>query len=123
HLLDQLTHILRTGTRCRLVGHGAHPLDQPGFVQAAQRHQHQADGAVAADVVPGARVQRLVDYLAVDRVEYDDGVIGHTQRGRGVDPVPLPARFTQLGEYFAGVVAALAGQDHVQALEVVDAVG
>jgi hypothetical protein len=110
HLLDQFTHVLRAGTGGRLIGHGAHPLDQAGFEQTAQAHQHQADGAVAADVVLGARVQLLVDDLAVDRVEDDDRVILHAQAGSGVDPVTLPAGFAQLREDFAGVVAALAGQ-------------
>src|SRR5690606_25979354 len=123
HLLDQLTHVLRAGTGSRLVGHGAHPLDQTGLVQTAQGHQHQADGAVAADVVLGAGVQRLIDHLAVDRVQHDYRVIGHAQAGGRVDPVAVPAGFAQLGEDFVGVVAALAGQDHVEALELVDAVG
>ncbi|MCY1426578.1 hypothetical protein D9M71_424010 [compost metagenome] len=65
----------------------------------------------------------LVDDLAVDRVEDDDRVILHAQAGSGVDPVALPAGFAQLGEDFVGVVAALAGQDHVQGLQLVDAVG
>ncbi|MNQ82681.1 hypothetical protein D3C85_977370 [compost metagenome] len=123
HLLDQLAHVLRAGAASRLVGHGAHPLHQTGFEQAAEGHQHQADGAVAADVVLGARVELLVDDLAVDRVEDDDRVILHAQAGGGVDPVALPAGFAQLGEHLVGVVAALAGQDHVEALQLVDAVG
>src|SRR5207253_9609458 len=61
HLFDQFTHVLRAGTGGRLIRHGAHPLHQTGFEQTAQAHQHQADGAVAADVVPGARVELLID--------------------------------------------------------------
>ncbi|CAI8951007.1 hypothetical protein EMIT0215P_60197 [Pseudomonas serboccidentalis] len=122
HLLDQFTHVLRAGTGGRLIRHGAHPLDQTGFEQAAQAHQHQADGAVAADVVLGARVQLLVDDLAVDRIENDHRVIVHPQAGGRVDPVTLPAGFAQLREHFAGVVAALAGQDHVEGFQLFNAV-
>ncbi len=123
HLFDQLAHVLRAGAGRRLIGHGAHPLDQPCFEQAAQAHQHQADGAVAADVVLGAGVQLLVDDLAVDRVQDDHGIVLHAQARRGVDPVTLPAGLAQLGEDFAGVVAALAGQNHVEGLQLVNAVG
>ena len=37
--------------------------------------------------------------------------------GRGVDPVAVPAGGAQLGEHLAGVVAALAGDDDVAALQ------
>src|SRR5690606_33359090 len=40
-----------------------------------------------------------------------------------VDPVALPAGLTQLGIDLAGVVAALAGDDHVQGLQFFEAVG
>ena len=123
HLLDQLAHVLRAGAGGGLVGHGAHPLHQPGFVQAAEGHQHQADGAVAADVVLDAGIQLLVDDPAVDRIQDDDRVIGHAQRRGGVDPVALPAGFAQLGIDLAGVVATLAGEDHIEGLEFIEAVG
>src|SRR5690606_36943245 len=54
---------------------------------------------------------------------HDDRVIGHAQAGGRVDPVAVPAGFAQLGEDFVGVVATLAGQDHIEALQLVDAVG
>ncbi len=65
----------------------------------------------------------MIDHLAVDRIEHDDGVIFHAQRRGGIDPVTVPAGFAQFGEYFVGVVAPLTGQDHVEALQLVDAVG
>ncbi|MNO98537.1 hypothetical protein D3C76_902850 [compost metagenome] len=122
HLLDQLTHILRAGAGGRLIGHGAHPFDQASLEQAAQAHQHQADGAVAADVVLGTGIELLVDHLAVDRVEHDDRVVLHAQAGSGVDPVALPAGFTQFREDLTGVVATLAGQNHIEGLELFNAV-
>src|SRR3989338_3526813 len=123
HLFDHLAHVLRTSTAGRLIGHGAHPLDQTGFVQAAQGHQHQADGAVAADVVLGAGIQLLINHLAVDRIKHDNRAVIHAQRRGGIDPIALPAGFAQLGEHFAGVVATLAGQNHAQAFHLVNAVG
>src|SRR5690606_13837012 len=76
-----------------------------------------------ADVVLGTGVQLLVDDLAVHRIEDDHRVILHAQAGSGVDPVALPTGLAQLGEHLVGVVAALAGQDHIEALQLVDAVG
>jgi len=122
HLLDQLTHVLRAGARGRLVGHGTHPFHQTRFEQAAQAHQHQADGAVAADVVLGARIQLLVDHLTVDRVQNNDRVILHPQARSRIDPVTLPTRLTQLGEHLGGVVAALAGQNHIEGFQLFNVV-
>ena len=51
HLLQQLAHVLGAGAGSGLVGHGADPLHQSCLEQSAHRHQHQAHGAVAADVV------------------------------------------------------------------------
>jgi hypothetical protein len=65
----------------------------------------------------------LLDLLAVDRIQHDDGVVVHAQGGGGVDPVAVPAGGAQPGIDFLGVVAALAGQHHVQRLEGVDVVG
>ncbi len=123
HLFDQLTHVLRAGAGRRLIGHDVHPLDQTGIEQTTQAHQHQADSAVATDIVLGARVQLLVDDLAINRVKHDDRVILHAQAGRRIDPVTLPAGFAQLGKHLIGVVATLAGQHHVQGFQLVDTVG
>ena len=123
HLGDQLTHVLGAGAGRGLVGLGAGPLHQVGVEQAAHGHQHQAHGAVAADEVTGAFVQRLVDHLAVDRVQHDDAVVGHAQRRGGVDPVAFPAGFAELGVHLVGVIAALAGDDHVQGFQFVHALG
>ena len=98
--------------RSRLVGHRADPLDQTGLEQAAQAHQQ--DGLVQLPPIqflpPAASALRIV---VVDRVQHDDGVILHAQRGGGVDPVAPASRQRRLGEDFLGVVAALAGDDDV----------
>src|SRR5476649_1911154 len=73
-------------------------------------------------IVLGAGVQLLVDDLAVDRIKDDHRVILHTQAGGSIDPVTLPAGFTQAREYFVGVVATLAGQNHVEGFQFFDAV-
>ena len=61
HLLQQLAHVLRARAGRRLVGHARHPFDEvaPGS-RPASAHQHQADRAVAADVVASrpARARR-----------------------------------------------------------------
>ena len=123
HLLDQLAHVLCASAGGGLIGHGAHPLDHAGLEQAAQGHQHQAHGAVAADVILHAINQRLVDDLAVNRIQHDHRVVLHTQRRGGVDPVAIPTRFAQLGVNLVGVVAALAGENHLHGFEFINAVG
>ena len=89
HLRDQLAHV-RAAAGGRLVGHRGDPLDQTGAKQAGGGHQHQADGAVAADEALDPVGQRLVDDRAIRRVEHDRGVVGHAQRGSGIDPVAGP---------------------------------
>ncbi|KPM74708.1 hypothetical protein AOG27_20940, partial [Pseudoalteromonas lipolytica] len=116
HLVEKLAHVLGAGAGGRLIGHGGHPLDQVRLEQSAQAHQHQADGAVAADKGPGATGQLGIDHMAVDRVEHDGGVVFHAQGAGGIDPVALPACLAQVGVDLLGIVAALAGDDHVERL-------
>jgi hypothetical protein len=116
-LREQLAHVLGTPARGCLVGLRAHPLDQAGLVERAHAHEHAAHGAVATDPVLAPVGQRVLDHGQVDRVENDDGVLVHAQRGRGVDPVAVPACGAQLGVDLAGVVATLGGDDDVAALE------
>ncbi len=113
HLRQQFAHVLRASARCRLIRHRGHPLDQPFAEQAAQRHQHQADGAITADVVLDAMLQTVLDHVQIDRIENDDGVVRHAQRGRRVDPIAIPPGCTQLGENLGRVVATLARDDHI----------
>ena len=113
HLLHQLQHFCRAGARCGLIRHGGHPLDQPGFEKRAHGHQHQADRAVAADVACACRWRARREYAAIDRIEDDDGIVAHAQRGSGVDPVSLPAILAQRRVDFGRVVAALATDQHV----------
>ncbi len=72
HLREQLAHLARARARGRLVGHRRHPLDEARAKQAAESHQHEAHGAVAADPVAAARRQRGVDHRTIHRVEDDD---------------------------------------------------
>ncbi|MCY1239208.1 hypothetical protein D9M72_519900 [compost metagenome] len=120
---QQLAHMLRAAARCGLVRHRGHPLDQVGLEQAAQAHQHATDRAVAADEILHALGQRVLDHALVDRIQHDDGIVLHAQRGRRVDPVALPAGRAQLGENLVGVVAALGGHDHVALLQRFDVIG
>ena len=75
HLGDQLAHILGARAGRRLIGHRGRPLDQVRVEQAAEPHQHQADGAVAADEVLEAGIDAAVDHLSIDRIEDDHAVI------------------------------------------------
>ena len=106
-----------TATRSGLVGLGAHPLHQTGFVQSAHAHQHATDGAVAAHPIETTFGKGVFDHRQVHRVEDDDGVIFHAQGRGGIDPMALPARAAQLGKHLRGVVAALAGDDDVAGFE------
>ena len=120
HLLQQLAHVLRTGTGSRLIGHRRDPLNEVVLEEAAQAHQHQRDGAVAADPVLAALGQRTLDDIQVNRIKDDHRVLVHAQRRRSVNPVAVPAGRTQLREDFLGVVAALACNDDVHLFERVD---
>jgi|GEM_PF-4393794 len=62
-------------------------------------------------------VERGVDHVAVDRVENDGRFVLHAQGGSGVDPEALPAAGAQFRMHLLGVVAALAGDHGLQALE------
>lgn len=115
--------MLGTGAGGRLIGHRGHPLDHVRLEQTAQAHQHQADGAVAADEGLGTARQLIVDHLAIDRIEDDGRLILHTQGAGGIDPVALPAAGAQIAIDLLGVVATLAGDDHVQHLELIDVGG
>ena len=110
----QLAHVLRAGAGRRLVGHARHPLDQVALEEARERHHHEADRAVAADVVLHAPRERRVDDVAIDGIEDDHRVVGHPQRRGGIDPVAVPARGAQLRKHVLRVVAALAGDDRVE---------
>ncbi|MNG95860.1 hypothetical protein D3C79_549070 [compost metagenome] len=101
----------RATARCGLISGHAHPLHQIGLEQATQGQQHQTDGAVAADEGLDPLVQRLVDHVAVDRIQDDDGVLLHAQGGGGINPVTLPAGGQQTGIDILGVVATLSRDD------------
>ena len=116
-LCQQFAHVLGAAAACCLVGLGGHPLDKTGLVQRAHTHQHAADGAVAAYPIFATVGQGLLDHRQVDRVQDDDGVFFHAQRGGRINPVAAPTCCAQLGENFGGVVAALGADDDVAALE------
>jgi len=52
--------------------------------------------------------------VAIHRIEDDDRIVLHAQRGGGVDPVAVPADGAQLGENLGGVIAALAGNNDIE---------
>ncbi len=62
HALEQFAHVVGAAARGRLVGHGRHPLHQPRLEQAAQAHQQNGVGAVAANPVLAASGQLLLDH-------------------------------------------------------------
>lgn len=74
-----------------MVGHGGDPFDVAGFEEGADGHEHEGDGAVAADEVFLSVGKGGVDDGLVDGVEDDGGVVGHAEGGGGVDPVAVPA--------------------------------
>jgi hypothetical protein len=112
---DFATRRARPGRR--LIGHGSEPLHQVRLEQAAQRHQHQADRAVAADEILLSGSQRVLDHIEVDRVKDDDRILFHAQGGRRIYPVAPPARGAQFRKDFGGVIAALAGNDGIHRLQ------
>ena len=111
HLLHQLAHVLGARARGSLIGHRSRPLDHVRLEQSVHAHEHQAHGAVAADVIAHVPGERILDHVHVDRIENDDRIVLHAKRGRCVDPVPFPSRGAQPREHLVSVVAALAG-DH-----------
>src|SRR5690606_8230165 len=122
HLRDQFAHLFRAAAGYGLVGHGRDPLDVVAFEQAAQGHEHQAYGTVAAVEFLLPLVEPPLDDSCIDRVEDDHRVLVHAQRGGGVDPVAFPAGRAQSAVNIGGVVAALAGDDDVHGGQRVDVV-
>ncbi len=96
-----------------LIGGHAHPLHQIGLEQATEGQQHQADGAVAANEGLDAIVQGMLNHVAVDRIQNDDGIFLHPQGGGSVNPVTLPASGFQAGIDILGVIAALRRDDDI----------
>ncbi len=123
HLHEQFAHVACACAGSALVGHGGGPLDQALAEEAIEAHEHEADGAVAADKGMDAIVESGIDHITVDRVEDDNGIVLHTQGGGGIDPVSLPACCAQLRIDAAGVVTALAGDDDLAVAECSDIVG
>ncbi|MNE03743.1 hypothetical protein D3C80_962550 [compost metagenome] len=117
HLRQQFTHVARTAAGSGLIRCNGNPINQILREQATQRHQHQADGTVAAHKGFHAVVQAVGDHALVNRVENNDGIVFHAQRRRRVNPVALPAAFTQLWINFVGIIAALARHDNVERLQ------
>ena len=115
-LAQQLAHMLRAAAGGRLIGHARHPFDEIVLEQPMHAHQHAAHCAIAADIVLDAFCQRILDYRHVYRIKNDDGVILHAQSPGRVYPVTIPSRRAQPGIDCGGVVATLAGDDHVHRL-------
>ena len=79
HAADEFAHVFCARAGSGLVGHAGCPFDQIVLEQTAQRHQHQGDGTVAADVVFHAVFEAVVDDVAVDGVKDDNRVVFHAQ--------------------------------------------
>ena len=123
HLFKQFAHVGGAGAGSSLVGHGRDPFDQVSADQAVQGHQHQADCAVAADIVLNAFTQALLNDVHVHRVENNDGVLFHTQRGSSVNPVAVPAFVAKRFEVGFCPVTALAGNDDIASSQCVQIIG
>ena len=80
HLLDQLQDFGSTRARGRLIRHRRNPLDESRLQKAADGHQHQADGAVAAGKCAEPARQAVADYGLIHRIEDDDRFVTHAQR-------------------------------------------
>jgi len=117
HLIQELAHVLRARARGRLVSHGADPFDQTFPHQAAHRHQHQRNRAIPANEILDARLAGRLHHRKVDRIEDDHRRVGHSQGGRGVDPIALPSGLAETRMNGLGVVSALSADEHGQALE------
>ncbi len=122
HLSQQFAHVARAAAGGRLVGGDRRPFHQIVGEQAAERHQHQADGAVAANEGFDALVQALLNHRVVDRIQDDDGVVLHAQRRGRVDPVTLPTARAQLRIHFVGIIAALTGNNDIERAQCVDVI-
>lgn len=51
-----------------LIGHCRNPFDEPSLQKAADRHEHQADGAIAAGTDAEPAYQAVANYTLIDRV-------------------------------------------------------
>ena len=80
HAFNQFAHVFGTGARSRLISHAGGPFHQIVLKQAAQSHQHQRHGAVAADIVFHAVFQGIINHAAVNRIQHNHRIIIHAQR-------------------------------------------
>ena len=110
HLPSQLGQLPGTGTRNRLVRHSVDPFDQAFAKKAANGHQQQTDRAVGSDEVAAAIGESLADPVGIDWIKHKGGILAESQRGGCVDPVAVPARYSQSTEYLRRVAASLAGE-------------
>ncbi len=123
HLFQELAHILCPGTGCCLIGHGRDPLNQPFTEQATQRHQHQADSAIATNKFSLAMVERTGDHFTINRIQHNNGIWIHTQRRGCINPVTFPAGRFQFWKNGFGVVATLTSHDHIHVFQCINAMG
>ena len=75
HLDSEFAKRCSTSSRGRLICHRAQPLDPAAMKQRCDRHQHEADGAVAAHERPAASGDPLIDPGTVDRIENHHSVV------------------------------------------------
>src|SRR5262249_23618150 len=76
-------------------------------------HQHETNCAISSCKCAESFREAFFDEAGIDRVENDDGAIGHAQGGGGVDPVAAPAGLAQRLVDGFGVVAALTTDENV----------
>lgn len=60
------------------------------------------------------------DHISVDGIENDYGGVAHTQGGRGINPISLPATLAQRGIHFGRVFTTLGAKHEIAARKVTE---
>ena len=94
-----------------MIRHRGHPLDEASAKKSAHGHEHEADGAVSADIGANVLGQRAADHVGIYGIENDYGIVTHAQCGRRIDPISIPIALAQRPIDFGCVFAALAADE------------
>ena len=123
HLDEQFFHVRRAGPRSCLVGHARHPSNEPFAKQSVKGHEHQRDRAIATCERSDFALDPLADDVFIDRVEDDDRVLSHSQRGSRIDPIAVPTLTAESLVYGRGVITTLGREDHIHLGEPMEVMG